>query len=132
MKVQGLDHIVIKTENIDKLIDFYRDTLGMEILREDEFRAGKVGFPSVRVSGEIILDLSPASEVDLATPNMDHFCLVLEPTDMEGLRLDLKAKGIQVDPDVHPAFGAQGMGQQFKIVDPLGNKIELRCYTDGG
>ena len=62
---------------------------------------------------------------------MDHFCLVLESTDMEELRLNLKSRGVQVDPDVHPAFGAQGMGLQFKIVDPLGNKIELRCYTNG-
>ena len=29
-------------------------------------------------------------------------------------------------------LGAQGMGQQFKIVDPLGNKIELRSYMAAG
>ncbi len=129
MKVKGLDHIVIKTEDVDRLLAFYRDVMGLDVLREEEFRQGKVGFVSVRVSPEVILDLSPASEVDRATPNMDHFCLVLEPTDMEELRLNLKSRGIKVDPDVHPAFGAQGTGQQFKIVDPLGNKIELRCYT---
>jgi extradiol dioxygenase family protein len=131
MKVKGLDHVVIKTEDVDRLLEFYRDVMGLDVLREEEFRQGRVGFVSVRVSPEIILDLSPASEVDRAAPNMDHFCLVLEPTDMEELRRSLKSRGVEVDADVHPAFGAQGMGQQFKIVDPLGNKIELRCYTGG-
>ena len=132
MKVKGLDHIVIKTEDVDRLLEFYRDVMGLDVLREEEFRQGKVGFVSVRVSPEIILDLSPASEVDRATPNMDHFCLVLESTDMEELRRSLQSRGVQVDADVHPAFGAQGMGQQFKILDPLGNKIELRCYLAAG
>ena len=132
MKVKGLDHIVIKTEDVDRLLEFYRDVMGLEVLREEEFRQGKVGFVSVRVSPEIILDLSPASEVDRATPNMDHFCLVLEPTDMEEVRRRLKSMGVQVEAEVRPAFGAQGMGQQFKIVDPLGNKIELRSYMSAG
>ena len=94
MKVKGLDHIVIKTEDVDRLLEFYRDVMGLEVLREEEFRQGKVGFVSVRVSPEIILDLSPASEVDRATPNMDHFCLVLEPTDMEEVRRRLKSLGV--------------------------------------
>ena len=60
---------------------------------------------------------------------MDHYCLVLGPTDMEMLHAELKAKGIRVEEEVRPAWGAQGYGQQFKIWDPDGNKIELRCYT---
>ena len=131
MKVRGLDHIVVNAENVDNLIDFCGNVLGMEILRLDEFRQGKVGFVSARVSSEIIIDLRPSSTVGRDSPNVDHFCLVLEPTDMERVRVDLKSKGIQVDEQVRPAFGAQGNGQQFKFVDPEGNKIELRCYQEG-
>jgi extradiol dioxygenase family protein len=61
---------------------------------------------------------------------MDHYCLVLGPTDMHHLHAELKAKGIHVEDAVRPAWGAQGYGQQFKLWDPDGNKIELRCYTD--
>ena len=43
---------------------------------------------------------------------------------------ELKSKGIYRDGDVHPAWAAQGMGQQFKICDPEGITIELRCYDE--
>ena len=46
------------------------------------------------------------------------------------LHEELKTKGIQVEDVVRPAWGAQGYGQQFKLWDPDGNKIELRSYTD--
>ena len=101
----------------------------MEILRLDEFREGKVGFVSARVSQEIIIDIRPTKSEDAVTPNMDHFCLVLGPTDMDKLYEELKAKGIHMEGDVHAAWGTQGMGQQFKIWDPEGVKIELRCYS---
>ena len=129
MAVVGLDHLVVNTRDVEGSISFYRDVLGMEILRLDEFREGKVGFVSARVSQEIIIDIRPTKSEDAVTPNMDHFCLVLGPTDMDKLYDELKAKGIHMDGDVPPAWGAQGMGQQFKIWDPEGIKIELRCYS---
>ncbi len=129
MAIVGIDHLVVNTRDAERAIAFYRDVLGMEILRLDEFREGKVGFVSARVSQEIIIDIRPTKSEDAVTPNMDHFCLVLGPTDMNKLYEELKAKGIHMDGDVHPACGAQGMGQQFKIWDPEGIKIELRCYS---
>ena len=48
---------------------------------------------------------------------------------MHQLHAELKTKGVQVEDAVRPAWGAQGYGQQFKLSDPDGNKIELRCYT---
>ncbi len=128
MAVVSLNHLVVNTRDVEGSISFYRDVLGMEILRLDEFREGKVGFVSDRVSQEIIIDIRPTKSEDAVTPNMDHFCLVLGPTDMNKLYEELKAKGIHMDGDVHPAWGAQGMGQQFKIWDPEGGKIALRCY----
>jgi catechol 2,3-dioxygenase-like lactoylglutathione lyase family enzyme len=129
MKVVGLDHLVVNTRNVENAIKFYRDTLGMEILRLEEFRQGKVGFVSARVSSGAIIDIRPDPAGDRVTPNMDHYCLVLGPTDMNQLHAELKAKGIRVEQEVRPAWGAQGYGQQFKIWDPEGNKIELRCYV---
>ena len=49
-------------------------------------------------------------------------------TDMPQLHAALKAQGVKVEADVRPAWGAQGYGDQFKLWDPEGNKIELRCY----
>ncbi len=132
MNFTGLDHVVVNTRDVEQAITFYRDVLGMEILRLEEFRKGEVGFVSARVSPEVIIDLrpdnSPDSSEEQAGPNMDHFCLVLGPTDMKQLHADLKSQGVRIEETVRPAWGAQGYGEQFKLWDPEGNKIELRCY----
>jgi len=129
MHVVGVDHVVVNTRDVETALTFYRDVLGLEILRLEEFRQGKVGFVSARVSPETIIDLRPDPSPEHATPNMDHYCLVLGPTDMHQLHAELQAKGVHVEAAVRPAWGAQGYGQQFKLWDPDGNKIELRCYT---
>ncbi|MFQ6030602.1 MAG: VOC family protein [Dehalococcoidia bacterium] len=125
----GLDHVVVNTRDVENAVKFYRDVLGMEILRLEEFQQGKVGFVSARVSSETIIDLRPDSSEESAGPNMDHFCLVLGPTDMKKLHADLKSQGVRIEEEVRPAWGAQGYGEQFKLWDPEGNKIELRCYS---
>ncbi len=132
MAYVGLDHIVVNSRNVENTLEFYRDVLGMEILRLDEFREGKVGFVSARVSAETIIDIRPDPSGDYVTPNVDHFCLVLGPTDMKKLHTELKAKGVRIEEEVRPAWGAKGYGEQFKIWDPEGNKIELRCYDAVG
>ena len=129
MRIVGLDHVVVNTKDVENAVTFYRDVLGMDILRLDEFRQRKVGFVSARVSPEIIIDIRPAPSGENVTPNMDHYCLVLGPTDMKKLHAELQAKGIRIEEEVRPAWGAQGYGEQFKLWDPEGNKIELRCYT---
>lgn len=129
MHVVGLDHVVVNTQDPERAIRFYGEVLGLEILRLEEFRAGKVGFASARVSPETIIDIRPIAAGERVTPNMDHYCLVLGPTDMHHLHAALRAQGIPVEEAVRPAWGAQGYGQQFKLWDPDGNKIELRCYT---
>ena len=129
MQVVGLDHLVVNTRDVTKAIQFYRNVLGMEILRLKEFQEGKVGFVSARISPETIIDIRPVTSEEPVTPNLDHYCLVLGPTDMNQLHAELQAKGVEVEGEVRPAWGAQGFGQQFKICDPEGNKIELRCYT---
>ena len=128
MHVVGVDHVVVNTRDVETALTFYRDVLGLEILRLEEFRQGKVGFVSARVSPETIIDLRPDPSLEHTTPNMDHYCLVLGPTDMHQLHAELQAKGVRVEAAVRPAWGAQGYGQQFKLWDPDGNKIELRCY----
>ncbi len=129
MNFTGLDHIVVNTKDVENAVKFYGDVLGMEILRLEEFHEGKVGFVSARVSPEVIIDLRPDSSEEKTGPNVDHFCLVLGPTNMNSLHADLKAKGVRVEETVRPAWGAQGYGEQFKLWDPEGNKIELRCYS---
>ena len=98
-----LDHLVVNTRYVENAVKFSRDVLNMEILRLDEFREGKVGFVSPRVSAETIIDIRPDPSGDRMTPNVDHYCLVLGPTDMKKLHSDLKAKGVRIEEEVRKA-----------------------------
>jgi catechol 2,3-dioxygenase-like lactoylglutathione lyase family enzyme len=129
MHTVGLDHLVLNAKDVERMIAFYRDILGLEILRLKEFHEGQVGFVSVRISPETIIDIRPIDAEAALTPNVDHYCLVLGPTDMQQLHATLQAQGVRVEAAVRPAWGAQGYGEQFKLWDPEGNKIELRCYA---
>ena len=120
VKVVGFDHVVVNTVNAEAMIAFYCDDLGLEPVRVDEWRRGEVLFPSVRVTPETLIDLFPAER---SGENMNHFCLVIEPTDLDELAARFpgarRADGL---------FGAQGFASSVYVQDPDGNTIELRFY----
>ena len=62
IKIKQLDHIVLNVGDIDRALNFYTEVLGLRGERVDEFRAGKVGFPSVRINAETIIDLFPSKD----------------------------------------------------------------------
>jgi catechol 2,3-dioxygenase-like lactoylglutathione lyase family enzyme len=122
VKVVGFDHVVVNTLNTEALLAFYCDELGLEPVRVDEWRKGEVLFPSVRVARETLIDLLPAERTG---ENMSHFCLVIEPTDLEALAARF--------PGAHRAdglFGARGYASSVYVQDPDGNTIELRYYEE--
>ena len=62
LHITDLDHIVLNVSDIEKTVRFYTEVLGLQPERLDEFRAGKVGFPSVRVNSHTIIDLFPTKD----------------------------------------------------------------------
>lgn len=120
LHVTGLDHIVLRCTDVERSLAFYCDTLGLEPERLDEWRRGEVPFPSVRISPEVVIDLFAAARDGL---NMDHVCLVIEPTD-----LDAVAAAFPGSTRADGLYGAQGYASSVYIADPDGNTIELRSY----
>ena len=59
IKISELDHIVLNVSDIDRALDFYMRVLGLSGERVEEFKAGTVGFPSVRINPRTIIDLFP-------------------------------------------------------------------------
>ena len=122
MKVVGFDHVVLNTLNAEALLAFYCGELGLEPVRVDEWRNGEVLFPSVRVTPRTLIDLFPAER---SGENMAHFCLVIEPDDLDALAARFpgaqRADGL---------FGAQGFASSLYIQDPDGNTVELRFYEE--
>jgi catechol 2,3-dioxygenase-like lactoylglutathione lyase family enzyme len=120
VRVTGFDHIVLRVADVEKSVGFYCDELGLAPERLDEWRRGEVLFPSVRIDATTVVDLF-AAERD--GQNLDHFCLVIEPTDLDALAARfpgaVRADGL---------FGAQGYASSVYLQDPDGNTIELRSY----
>jgi catechol 2,3-dioxygenase-like lactoylglutathione lyase family enzyme len=135
IKITELDHIVLNVENIDRSLNFYVKVLGLPPERLDEFKAGKVGFPSVRINGNTIIDLFPTppsgearNEGEKRAGNLNHFCLVVGPDDFSGVVDYLAARGIAVREGPISRWGARGRATSVYFLDPDGNEVEIRCY----
>jgi catechol 2,3-dioxygenase-like lactoylglutathione lyase family enzyme len=129
--IQGMDHIVLPVADVDRSLAFYHGILGLAIEREAEFRAGRVGFPSVRVDERCVIDLfpRPASERASAGQNLDHFCLVTDVEDLAPLVAELERQQVPIDSQPTDRWGAQGMAMSVYIRDPDGNRVEIRTYA---
>jgi catechol 2,3-dioxygenase-like lactoylglutathione lyase family enzyme len=122
VRVIEFDHLVLNVSDVERALDFYCGPLGLEPMRVDEWRAGQVPFPSVRVTGDTIIDLvgKPRGE-----SNVDHFCLVVEPLDWQEV-LDSGVFTVLEGPVGRS--GARGEATSIYVTDPDHNTIELRWY----
>ncbi len=120
--VQGLDHVVLNVADVERSLRFYLDELGLTPVRVDEWRAGEVFFPSVRVDAGTIIDLLPLPREG---ENVNHYCLVVAPIDFDAVVASGRYEVVD-GPDIR--FGARGDGTSLYIKDPDGNTIELRYY----
>ncbi len=132
--VSAMDHVVLWVADIERSLRFWCGQLGLEAVRVEAWWRGEVPFPSVRVSGDTIIDLlTPGAGVadgavglaGEAGRGMDHLCLVVERTDLDAV----KASGqFEVVDGPAPRFGARGTGTSLYVRDPDGYLVELRHY----
>jgi catechol 2,3-dioxygenase-like lactoylglutathione lyase family enzyme len=123
MQLIGPDHIVLVSPDPERLIAWYVEQLGVEVLRLEEWRRKEVLFLSLRVSPTFLIDVV---EGDRSGTNVDHLALTVT-----GVDLDEVAASGRFDVDMGPAdlYGAQGMGRGVYTKDPDGNRVELRTYS---
>ena len=122
MRFQGPDHIVLVSPDPERLVAWYADALGLEVLRLEEWRRQEVLFVSLRVSPTFLIDVLQGERSGV---NVDHLALWAEDVDLD----ELVASG-RFDVVMGPAdlFGAQGQGRGIYVRDPDGNLVELRTY----
>ena len=134
IKITELDHIVLNVTDIDRSLEFYTAVLGLHGERVEEFRAGKVGFPSVRINAGTIIDLFPTRTAMHAGPgeknsgNLNHFCLVVDEADFAGITDYLADHRIAIREGPVSRWGARGRATSVYFLDPDGNEVEIRCY----
>jgi catechol 2,3-dioxygenase-like lactoylglutathione lyase family enzyme len=122
MRVTDIDHIVLNCADVEKELAWWRDELGLEPLRVDEWRRKEVPFVSVRVNAGTIIDLFEAARTG---ENLNHVALTVEDVDLDALaasgRFDVVGGPSRL-------FGARGTGTGLYVRDPEGNVVELRTY----
>ncbi|UTW11821.1 VOC family protein [Marinobacterium rhizophilum] len=129
IQIRDIDHLVLRVQRLDPMLDFYCRVLGCELerVKEDlglyQLRAGRALIDLITVDGELGAagGRAPAAE----GRNMDHLCLRLEPFDATAIRAYLIAENVEVGA-VESRYGAEGMGPSFYIQDPEGNTLELK------
>ena len=124
----GLDHLVLRIADLDRSMVFYCGILGciMERRRDDlglyHLRAGSAQIDLVTLDGQLGRK-HVAPSVD--GPNMDHFCLRIDPFDAQALVEYLRGHGLEPS-EVVQRFGAEGEGPSLYVSDPDGNIVELK------
>ena len=129
LNVKRIDHVVIRVEKLDEMIDFYTQVLGCT----HERGPGTLGLAQLR-AGDSLIDLLDAGsefgrksgrEPDHGAPNMDHVCLRISPWEDQIILDHLKKHGVSHGP-IEPRYGADGKGPSLYLKDPEGNSIELK------
>jgi len=125
--IRGLDHIVLRVVDLEKMLRFYTGVLGCTMERRQEelglyqVRAGSALIDLVTVDGK--LGRAGGAAPGQEGRNLDHFCLRIDPFDEAALRTHLA--GHDASP-VGSRYGAEGEGPSIYVRDPEGNMIELK------
>jgi glyoxylase I family protein len=125
--LRGLDHVVIRAREPERLERFYCEVLGCRLER----RQDKIGLTQLRAGHSLIdlLDitgpLGGPGTLSVENGNMDHFCLRIEPFDSEAILAHLASHGVKAGP-VEQRYGAEGEGSSLYFSDPEGNLVELK------
>ena len=56
VNITEMDHIVLRTRDVEQSLRFYTEVLGMQPERVEQWRAGEVRFPSARLNADTIID----------------------------------------------------------------------------
>lgn len=129
-EIDAIDHIVLRTENLSSMLDFYSNVLNCSVERETspelgltQLRAGTALIDIVDVNSELGRQGGAAPE-QLGN-NMDHFCLRLKKVSEAEITAHLQAHGVNAG-EFASRYGAQGQGLSVYLNDPDGNTVELR------
>ena len=78
--VKFIDHLVLRTGDVERLSGFYSDVIGLKIERQTES-----GMTQLR-AGMCLLDIVPVDDRDLPGRNLERFCFRVDPFDLEAIR----------------------------------------------
>eukprot|EP00534_Pseudo-nitzschia_fraudulenta_P013835 CAMPEP_0201229254 /NCGR_PEP_ID=MMETSP0852-20130820/811_1 /ASSEMBLY_ACC=CAM_ASM_000632 /TAXON_ID=183588 /ORGANISM="Pseudo-nitzschia fraudulenta, Strain WWA7" /LENGTH=182 /DNA_ID=CAMNT_0047519507 /DNA_START=290 /DNA_END=838 /DNA_ORIENTATION=+ len=133
--IHGIDHVVLRVDDLEGMAGWYETVLGCRIAKRNEkFRMVHLD------AGSALIDL-----VDRAGPlgggetngdsdndnngccrTLDHVCLGLKEFDETAIRAHLASHGVDITQDIGVRYGSGGYGESLYFSDPEGTRIEIR------
>lgn len=129
INIRAIDHVVLRVTSLELMVRFYADVLGCRLERGP----GDLGLAQMRAGASLIdlidsngpLGKQAGAPPDHGAPNMDHFCLHVEPWDNDAIRSHLEACGVELS-ETASRYGSLGQGPSIYLKDPEGNTVELK------
>jgi catechol 2,3-dioxygenase-like lactoylglutathione lyase family enzyme len=122
---KGMDHIGLKVTDMDASVHFYRDVLGLELVRQHGSSGDERRSAALRAGGQSFdLFYRPDFvQADKDKPvGMDHVCLMMEAPSAEELMTYLRDAGV----DIFWAPVERLNSTSVYVYDPDGVHVELR------
>lgn len=129
----GIDHIVLRVAELDRMLAFYCGVLGCTVEKEQpnlgltQLRAGRSIIDLVTLDGA--LGRKGGAGPGAEGRNLDHFCLTIAPYDEQALIKHLAEHGVEVL-EAGLRYGAEGEGPSLYVSDPEGTVVELKRPAD--
>ncbi len=129
MPVRGLDHLAITVADVERTLDFYRRTLGAEVLYEDLWRAGKIPVVILQLGASRLSVHAAARPAEpharAPAPGSADVCFRFDGP-LASAAAQLAAAGVAIEQGPVPRPAADGQpGASLYFRDPDGNLLEL-------
>jgi glyoxylase I family protein len=129
LNVRGLDHLVLRVNDLAAMERFYTEVLGLTVER----RQDRIGLVQLRAGAQLVdlvavdgmLGQQGGAGPGAEGRNLDHFCLNLDDFDLDAVVGHLAAHDVKVG-ESGRRYGAGGFGVSVYLTDPEGNGLELR------
>jgi catechol 2,3-dioxygenase-like lactoylglutathione lyase family enzyme len=120
--IRGLSHVVLYVKDLDKMVAFYRDVLGLVKYREN---AGRMVFLTADPNTEDHeLALTKGREGNAKI--VAHIAWRVDtPADVKAYYDRFKALGVPIDHCVSHAYEEMGNTVSCYFLDPEGNRLEI-------
>lgn len=122
-----IDHINLRIpeEKIEEALKFYRDLIGLETWKLEEYREGQRTSFFFRIGENALINIRPKEDFKRPSgKNLDHFCIVKD-LDIDSFRKEVEKEGLEVLKQGEP-LGTQGRARAIYVEDPFGYVIELK------
>ena len=115
-----IGRVVIPSADVDKAVDFYRDTLGFEVRMDEKFADGQMRWVELVPPGSsTALAISPPPPGSDPQPNQTG--IIISTSDVEADHKALKDAGVDVDEEIMRS--PPPVPPMFQVRDPNGNSV---------